>query len=92
MERKPFQERDLVTNATQTLAWLMAQGDDIIPIPGTKRVKYFDENMGALKIQLTKEEEAEVRKAVEAAETHGARYPEAYVPLPTLPSKPFAEC
>jgi aryl-alcohol dehydrogenase-like predicted oxidoreductase len=59
-----------------TLAWLLAQGDDIIPIPGTKKIKYLEENMKALEIKLTKEEEKEIRKAVEGAEVHGLRYPE----------------
>ena len=38
------------------LAWLLAQGNDIIPIPGTKRRKYLEENIGAIKIELTKED------------------------------------
>ncbi|KAK4693869.1 pyridoxine 4-dehydrogenase, partial [Lecanoromycetidae sp. Uapishka_2] len=58
-----------------TLAWLMAQGEDIIPIPGTKKIKYLDENVGALHVKLTEEENAAVRKAVEGAEIHGERYP-----------------
>ena len=65
------------TKGQLTLAWLMAQGDDIIPIPGTKKIKYLEENLGALKVKLTKEEDQEIRKAVEGAEVHGARYPEA---------------
>jgi aryl-alcohol dehydrogenase-like predicted oxidoreductase len=60
-----------------TLAWLMAQGDDIIPIPGTKKVKYLEDNMGALNVKLTPEEVKEVRDLVEAAEVHGERYPSA---------------
>ena len=68
-----------------TLAWLLAQGEDIIPIPGTKKVKYLEENMGALNVKLTKEEEKEIRQAVEGAEVHGQRYPEA------MAGKLFAE-
>jgi aryl-alcohol dehydrogenase-like predicted oxidoreductase len=60
-----------------TLAWLMAQGDDIIPIPGTKKIKYLEENLGALNVKLTPEEVKEVRDLVEAAEVHGDRYPSA---------------
>lgn len=60
-----------------TLAWLLAQGNDIFPIPGTKKIKYLEENLGALKLELSKEEEAEIRKLVDAAEVHGGRYPEA---------------
>ncbi len=61
-----------------TLAWLLAQGDDIFPIPGTKKIKYLEENWGALQIKLSAEEEKEIRKAVEGAEIHGGRYPEAF--------------
>jgi len=60
-----------------TLAWLLAQGDDIIPIPGTKKIKYVEENLGALDVKLSKEEEKEVRDLVEKAEVHGTRYSEA---------------
>ena len=54
----------------------MAQGDDIIPIPGTKKIKYLDENLGALNVKLSDSEEKEIRALVEKAEVHGARYPE----------------
>ncbi|KIW68207.1 hypothetical protein PV04_04168 [Phialophora macrospora] len=69
-------EKKGATPGQLTLAWLMAQGDNIIPIPGTTKVKNFEENMGSLKIQLTKEEEQEIRAKVEAAEITGDRYPE----------------
>lgn len=59
-----------------TLAWLLAQGPDIIPIPGTKKIKYLEENLAALDVELTSSENAEIRKAVENAEVHGQRYPE----------------
>ncbi|KAJ9639106.1 hypothetical protein H2204_004014 [Knufia peltigerae] len=58
-----------------TLAWLMAQGEDVIPIPGTKKIKYLDDNMGALNVKLTPEENREIRKAIESAEVSGSRYP-----------------
>lgn len=65
--------------ATQlTLAWLMAQGDDIIPIPGTTKIDRLEENLGALKVELTSEEEKEIRQACENAEVSGSRYPEAF--------------
>ncbi|KAI9680535.1 MAG: hypothetical protein M1817_003975 [Caeruleum heppii] len=60
-----------------TLAWLLAQGDDVFPIPGTKKMKYLEENVGAVKIKLSAAEEREIRKAIEGAQVHGARYPEA---------------
>lgn len=59
-----------------TLAWLLAQGEDIIPIPGTKKIKYLEENLGALSVELTQEEEKEIRRLIENAEVHGDRYPE----------------
>jgi aryl-alcohol dehydrogenase-like predicted oxidoreductase len=67
-------------NATPTqltLAWLLAQGDDIIPIPGTTKIARLEENLGALKIKLSKEEEQRIRKLCEEAEVVGGRYPEA---------------
>jgi len=57
------------------LAWLLAQGDDIIPIPGTKKVKYLEENMAAAHIKLSPEAIRKVRAAVEDAVLDGDRYP-----------------
>ncbi|KZP21821.1 Aldo/keto reductase [Athelia psychrophila] len=51
-----------------SLAWLLAQGDDVIPIPGTSSIKYLLENLGAAKIQLTPEDLLEVRKVAEIAD------------------------
>ena len=62
------------------LAWLLAQGPDIIPIPGTKKIKYLEENLAALEVKLTSSENAEIRTAVEGAEVHGLRYPEHLMP------------
>jgi aryl-alcohol dehydrogenase-like predicted oxidoreductase len=72
-------ERKGCTAGQLTLAWLLAQGDDIIPIPGTKRIKYLEENLGALEVTLSTEEEKEIRALVEGAEVHGLRYPEVMV-------------
>ncbi|KAF8515487.1 Aldo keto reductase [Hysterangium stoloniferum] len=59
------------------LAWVLAQGDDIIPIPGTKKIKYLDENSDAVKITLTSEEVKEIRKvAIESGAADVPRYPE----------------
>ena len=44
------------TTAQLALAWVLAQGDDIVPIPGTKHIKYLDQNIGALEVNLTDEE------------------------------------
>ncbi|KIJ52829.1 hypothetical protein M422DRAFT_25864 [Sphaerobolus stellatus SS14] len=58
------------------LAWLLSQGDDIIPIPGTKTIKYLEENLKALEIQLSESEVAEVRQAInDATLVLGNRYP-----------------
>jgi aryl-alcohol dehydrogenase-like predicted oxidoreductase len=59
-----------------SLAWLLAQGDDIFPIPGTKKIGRLEENLGALDVHLTEEEMKEIRTSVDAAEVHGERYPE----------------
>ncbi|GAB7361551.1 hypothetical protein MBLNU230_g1604t1 [Neophaeotheca triangularis] len=66
-----------VTPSQLTLAWLMAQGDDIFPIPGTTNLSRLEENLGATKINLSKDEEEEIRQACENAQVAGARYPEA---------------
>ena len=58
-----------------SIAWLLKQGDDIIPIPGTKKIKYLEDNWGALDVHLTDEEEAEIRNFVETAEIAGGRIP-----------------
>lgn len=65
-----------VTASQLTLAWLMAQGDDVFPIPGTTRVDRLQENIGSLHVKLTKEEEQSIRKTVDEAEVVGFRYPE----------------
>lgn len=67
-----------VTPGQLVLAWLMAQGDDIIPIPGTTRIKNFDENLGSLKVNVTKEDNDRIRKAISKVEIKGGRYPEAF--------------
>ena len=71
-------EKKGVTPSQLTLAWILAQGDDFFPIPGTTQLKRIDENLGALKITLSAEEEKEIRQACESAEVGGARYPEAF--------------
>lgn len=71
-------EKKGVTSSQLTLAWLLAQGGDVIPIPGTTKVERLEENLGSLKIELTEEEEGEIRKACENAEVAGGRYPEGF--------------
>jgi aryl-alcohol dehydrogenase-like predicted oxidoreductase len=59
------------------LAWLLAQGRDIIPIPGTKRKERLAENIGALAVQLSEADVAEISTAVPPGAAAGLRYPEA---------------
>jgi len=64
------------TASQLALAWVMAQGDHIFPIPGTKRIKYLEENVGALQVQFTTEELAEIDAIVPKGVAAGNRYPE----------------
>ncbi|KAJ4294496.1 hypothetical protein N0V90_008187 [Kalmusia sp. IMI 367209] len=68
-----------VATGQLVLAWLLAQGEDIFPIPGTQRLERLKENVGSLDVKLSTEEEQEIRQAVEAAEAGGQRYPDAYM-------------
>jgi aryl-alcohol dehydrogenase-like predicted oxidoreductase len=58
------------------LAWVLAQGKDILPIPGTKRRKYIEENVGALEVQLTKEDLQRINDVFPTGAAAGPRYPE----------------
>lgn len=55
------------------IAWLLAQGPDVIPIPGTKKVKYLEENVGALRVSLSSEEEQTIRGWIEDVGIAGLR-------------------
>ena len=57
------------------LAWVLAQGGDIVPIPGTKRRIYLEENVAALQIELNAEDLAEFNRIAPIGSTAGARYP-----------------
>lgn len=65
------------TPAQLALAWLLAQSKDIVPIPGTKRIKYIEENARAAKIQLTALDLARIAEAIPTDQVAGPRYPEA---------------
>jgi aryl-alcohol dehydrogenase-like predicted oxidoreductase len=62
------------TPAQLALAWVLAQGRDVLPIPGTKRVKYLEDNMGALKVNLSKTELSEIDAQFQEVPVHGERY------------------
>jgi aryl-alcohol dehydrogenase-like predicted oxidoreductase len=66
--------RKNVTPAQLALAWVLAQGDDLVPIPGTKRVRYLEENLAASKIELTAEELASLDQASPKGSAVGNRY------------------
>ncbi|HEX3064528.1 MAG TPA: aldo/keto reductase [Dongiaceae bacterium] len=65
------------TPAQLALAWVLAQGNDIVPIPGTKRRNYLDENLGAVDVTLTKQDLARIERALPQGAAAGSRYPEA---------------
>jgi aryl-alcohol dehydrogenase-like predicted oxidoreductase len=71
--REIAEEKD-ITAAQLALAWVLAQGDDIVPIPGTKRRKYLEENAAAADIELTDEDLSRINQ--ELPEVSGDRYEE----------------
>ncbi len=64
------------TPSQLALAWLLAQGEDIVPIPGTKRQKYLEENARAVDLKLAPQDLARIDQAIPRGATAGARYPE----------------
>lgn len=65
------------TASQLALAWVLAQGDDIVPIPGTKRLHYLEENVGATRIKLTAADLKRIAEAAPQGVAAGPRYPEA---------------
>ena len=65
------------TAAQLALAWVLAQGEDMVPIPGTKRRKYLEQNLAAMDIKLTKDDLARIDQVAPKGVAAGARYPEA---------------
>jgi aryl-alcohol dehydrogenase-like predicted oxidoreductase len=63
-----------VTPSQLALAWVLAQGKDIVPIPGTKRRKYLEENVGALSVKLTPEDLRRIEEIAPRGVTAGERY------------------
>jgi len=64
------------TAAQLALAWVLAQGDDIVPIPGTKHIRYLDENIGALDVKLTSEDLKRLDEILPPGAAAGDRYHE----------------
>ena len=69
------------TPAQLALAWVLAQGHHIVPIPGTKRRKYLQENVGALNVELSHEDLARIDEVAPKGAFAGSRYPEAMMKL-----------
>jgi aryl-alcohol dehydrogenase-like predicted oxidoreductase len=73
---KAIAARKNCTPGQLVLAWLLAQGDDIVPIPGTKRTARLKENIGALSVRLSAADLTVIEQAVPAGAVAGLRYPE----------------
>jgi aryl-alcohol dehydrogenase-like predicted oxidoreductase len=73
---KALAERRAVTPGQLALAWVQHQGEDVVPIPGTKRRTYLEENVAAVDIALSDEDIAAIEAAAAADAVAGARYPE----------------
>ena len=73
---KVIAARKGITPGQLALAWVLAQGDDIVPIPGTKHLKYLEENVAAGSVVISSEEMEEIRAALPYGSASGARYPE----------------
>jgi aryl-alcohol dehydrogenase-like predicted oxidoreductase len=69
-------EEKLCTPAQLALAWLLSRGSDIVPIPGTKRREYLEENVKALDVRITAEDARRIDEVAPAGVTAGTRYPE----------------
>ncbi len=65
-----------VTPSQLALAWVLAQGDDIVPIPGTKRVKYLEENAQSVDVELSDDDLRRIEEAFPKGATAGDRYPD----------------
>jgi aryl-alcohol dehydrogenase-like predicted oxidoreductase len=70
---KNVADKKQCTAGQLVLAWLLAQGKDIVPIPGTNKIKYLEENRGALDVSLSVEEVAIIRTLIDNAEVFGGR-------------------
>ena len=74
---KAIAERKGITPGQLALAWVMVQGNDIVPIPGTKRRKYLEENIAAGVVEISEAEKAEIAEALPKGAATGERYPAA---------------
>ena len=63
-----------ISPAQLALAWVLAQGEDMVPIPGTKRLRYLDDNMGALNVKLSEADLQKIAARLSEFEIVGERY------------------
>ena len=70
-----------VTAGQVALAWVLAQGENVIPIPGTRRRRYLQENLAALEVHLSADESAELERLFTPEQVAGTRYPAAWMQL-----------
>ena len=73
---KALADKKKVTAAQLALAWVLAKGDDIVPIPGTRKISRLEENLAAIDIKLTTEDIAALDAAAPIGTTAGDRYPD----------------
>ena len=76
MERiRGIAARKGITSGQLALAWVLSRGDDIVPIPGTKRRNYLEENIAADSVEISAAEMAEIDEALPRGAASGDRYP-----------------
>ena len=78
---KNLAQRKDCSPAQLALAWVLAQGEDIVPIPDTKRLRYLEDNLGALDVALTPDELAQIDSLFPPRIAQGDRYAEAGMAL-----------
>ena len=78
---KNLAQRKDCSPAQLALAWVLAQGEDIVPIPGTKRLRYLEDNLGALDVALTPDELAQIDSLFPPGIAQGECYAEAGMAL-----------
>src|SRR6476646_7015607 len=78
---KNLAERKRCSPAQLALAWVLAQGEDIVPIPGTKRIRYLEDNMGAVDVSLSADELAQIDNLFPPGAAQGERYTESMMAL-----------
>jgi aryl-alcohol dehydrogenase-like predicted oxidoreductase len=65
-----------ISSAQVAIAWVLSRGDNVFAIPGTRSIKYLDENFASLNVELSSEEKNLITKIVNATKLNGGRYPD----------------